>query len=145
FGQNGYIRTAYSYTPYGSVTANGDITQPIQWSSEYTDTDLALVYYNYRHYNPMDGRWLGRDPIGEVDKFNLFIYIQSQPISYIDLLGRNNMNFWSPTACMPISKPTRSLLPSGIGKTDFIPKKGNDVLVFDGEKNRKMRFMPMLL
>ncbi len=40
FGQNGYIRTAYSYTPYGSVTANGDITQPIQWSSEYSDTDL---------------------------------------------------------------------------------------------------------
>ncbi len=65
FGQNGYIRTAYTYTPYGNVTANGDITQPIQWSSEYTDSDLALVYYNYRHFNPMDGRWLGRDLVEE--------------------------------------------------------------------------------
>jgi len=22
---------------------------------------LALVYYNYRHYTPIDGRWLSRD------------------------------------------------------------------------------------
>ena len=58
FGPAGYIRTAYS--PYGSVTASGDVTQPIQWSSEYNDAELALIYYNYRHYNPVDGRWLGR-------------------------------------------------------------------------------------
>ena len=32
FGQHGYLRTAYSYSPYGEVTADGDVTQPIQWS-----------------------------------------------------------------------------------------------------------------
>ena len=64
FGSDGYIKTAYTYTPYGSVTANGNVTQPIQWSSEYNDSELGLVYYNYRHYNPADGRWIGRDPSG---------------------------------------------------------------------------------
>ncbi len=83
FGQNGYIRTAYTYTPYGSVTANGDITQPIQWSSEYADTDLALVYYNYRHYNPMDGRWLGRD---KVNTLNRYAY-NASPFYHFDGLG----------------------------------------------------------
>ena len=58
FGSAGYIATAYTYTPYGSVTATGSTTQPIQWSSEFYDSELALVYYNYRHYNPVDGRWL---------------------------------------------------------------------------------------
>ncbi|MGN0857386.1 MAG: RHS repeat-associated core domain-containing protein [Candidatus Spyradenecus sp.] len=27
----------------------------------YAEDSLGLVYYNYRHYNPTDGRWLGRD------------------------------------------------------------------------------------
>ena len=62
FGKAGYLRTAYTYTPYGEVTAEGDVTQPIQWSSEYNDEELGLVYYNYRHLNPRDGRWISRDP-----------------------------------------------------------------------------------
>ena len=32
---------AYTYTPYGAVTANGNVTQPIQWSSEYSDSELG--------------------------------------------------------------------------------------------------------
>jgi len=61
YSQHGYIRTSYTYTPYGQVTAEGDVTQPFQWSSEVMDAELALMYYNYRHYNPMAGRWLCRD------------------------------------------------------------------------------------
>ncbi|MBP3678578.1 MAG: hypothetical protein J6I97_09560, partial [Agathobacter sp.] len=63
YSQHGYIRTSYTYTPYGQVTAEGDVTQPFQWSSEVMDAELALMYYNYRHYNPMAGRWLCRDGI----------------------------------------------------------------------------------
>ena len=29
------------------------------------DDELELVYYNYRHLNPLDGRWISRDPIAE--------------------------------------------------------------------------------
>jgi len=85
FGPAGYIRTAYSYSPYGSVTASGDVTQPIQWSSEYNDIELALVYYNYRHYNPVDGRWMGRDRIGQID--NLYEFTSNNVLSQYDYLG----------------------------------------------------------
>lgn len=34
FGQAGYVRTTYTYSPFGAVTADGDVQQPIQWSSE---------------------------------------------------------------------------------------------------------------
>ena len=84
FGTTGYINTAYTYTPYGSVTATGSTTQPIQWSSEFYDSELALVYYNYRHYNPVDGRWIGRDILLTN---NLFDFINNSPYSLIDLLG----------------------------------------------------------
>ncbi len=77
FGPAGYIRTTYGYTPFGSVTANGDVTQPIQWSSEFDDEELGLVYYNYRHYNPRDGRWINRDLIGERGGMNLYGFVRN--------------------------------------------------------------------
>ncbi|MBQ7023899.1 MAG: RHS repeat-associated core domain-containing protein [Akkermansia sp.] len=87
YGQHGYIRTAYTYTPYGSVTMSGDLIQPIQWSSEYHDTELALVYYNYRHYNPMDGRWLGRDSIEERGDYNLYCFVDNSATCFTDIRG----------------------------------------------------------
>ena len=84
YGPAGYIRTAYTYAPYGEVTANGDVAQPIQWSSEFNDTELGLVYYNYRHYNPMDGRWMGRD---SVYGHNLYSYVTNDIIRKFDISG----------------------------------------------------------
>ena len=87
FGTTGYISTAYTYTPYGSVTATGNTIQPIQWSSEFYDSELALVYYNYRHYNPVDGRWGCHDFIGEKGGDNLYSFVSNNAINYIDYLG----------------------------------------------------------
>ena len=89
FGQHGYLRTAYTYSPYGEVTADGDVTQPIQWSSEHNDTELAFVYYNYRHYNPIDGRWIGRDLIHFADGFNSYMYCINDSVSLPDILGNS--------------------------------------------------------
>ena len=33
---------AYTYTPFGEVTASGSVTQPIQWSSELHDAELGI-------------------------------------------------------------------------------------------------------
>ena len=88
YGSNGYIRTAYTYTPYGAVTESGNgVYQPIQWSSEYNDTELGLVYYNYRHYNPLDGRWLGRDMINIYGGYNLYKSYNNNVITTIDFIG----------------------------------------------------------
>ena len=89
FTTTGYIGTAYTYTPYGEVSASGNVTQPIQWSSEYHDTELGLVYYNYRHYNPEDGRWLRRDPMGEVADPDLYCFCRNSMIFTMDRLGLN--------------------------------------------------------
>ena len=87
YGSNGYIRTAYSYTPYGEITESAnEVYQPIQWSSEYNDTELGLVYYNYRHYNPMDGRWIGRDKVREIGSTNLYGFTFNKLYVY-DYLG----------------------------------------------------------
>ena len=87
FSSGGTILTAYTYTPYGAVTANGNVTQPIQWSSEYNDTELGLIYYNYRYYNPADGRWTGRDPAPDGALQNNYCYVLNRPSRSNDLIG----------------------------------------------------------
>ena len=86
------IAAHYDYAPFGAVTraisasavANSTFTinNPFRFpspngfgcifSSEYHDATLGLVYYrerertfhgHYRHYNPIDGRWISRDPM----------------------------------------------------------------------------------
>ncbi len=89
YGQHGYIRTNYTYPPYGAVTASGDVTQPIQWSSEFHDDELALVYYNYRHYNPTDGRWLSRDS-SLYNIMNLYAFM-SNKYYMMDYLGNSEL------------------------------------------------------
>ncbi len=64
YKSNGTIANSYSYAPFGEVTQRGNITNPLQWNSEMFDGELELVYYNYRHYNPHDGKWTTRDTIG---------------------------------------------------------------------------------
>ena len=49
--------------------------------------ELGLVYYNYRHLNPHDGRWISRDPIEEQGGWNLFAFVNNNGIINIDLLG----------------------------------------------------------
>ena len=83
----GQLTTTYTYTPYGTVTADGDVDQAIQWSSEFNDTELGLVYYNFRYYNPTDGRWTRRDPIGINGGMNLYGFVGNRVLFAIDELG----------------------------------------------------------
>ena len=91
YKNNGTIATAYTYTPFGQATAVGTTTQPLGWSSEFMDGELDLVYYNYRHYNPQDGRWINRDPIGIQGGYNLYGFVGNK-VSWIwDELGLWNV------------------------------------------------------
>ena len=78
YKSNGTIANSYSYAPFGEVTQRGNITNPLQWSSEFYDSELGMVYYNFRFYNPVDGRWIARDPIAEKGGKNLYQYIQNK-------------------------------------------------------------------
>ena len=116
YGQEGFIRTIYTYSPYGQVrenesttqsprgigggldnaealpegrTADGAaVSQPIQWSSEVYDAELGIVYYNYRYYNPTDGRWTRRDPMDESESLiTLYLFVSNNVIIGYDELG----------------------------------------------------------
>ncbi|MBR5621764.1 MAG: RHS repeat-associated core domain-containing protein, partial [Opitutales bacterium] len=90
------IGAHYDYAPFGGTTrtrsdssASFDIVvlNPFRFSSEYYDSELDLVYYNYRHYSPSLGRFLSRDPIEEQGGLNLYAFVGNNGVCYFDLLG----------------------------------------------------------
>ena len=94
------IAAHYDYAPFGAVTRTARATRvtnrdlitenPFRFSSEYHDHILGLVYYNYRHYDPSDGRWMTIDRILDWAKYR---FCDDNPIVRIDYLG----DLWAPT------------------------------------------------
>ena len=63
---DGSISAHYEYAPFGEVIlSSGDLalTNQFRFSSEYADDAISLVYYNFRHLDPVTGRWLQSDPM----------------------------------------------------------------------------------
>ncbi len=85
FGYNS--RSELMSATLGNVAATGDLEQPFQWSSEFYDPELGLVYSNYRHYSPTTARWLSREPIEEMGGLNLYCFCGNNPIKKWDELG----------------------------------------------------------
>ncbi len=110
FSNEGYISNTviYSYTPYGAVTAEGTVTQPLRWSSEFYDDELGLTYYNYRHYNPGDGRWGGRDIVKEDTAYNVYVYLNGCVMFKIDIQGADEYRPYlsGGTQCSSLPSPT---------------------------------------
>ena len=134
FGKAGYLRTAYTYTPYGEAAAEGDVTQPIQWSSEYNDEELGLVYYNYRHLNPHDGRWISRDPIMEQGGWNLYAFVENLPVWVIDHCGLEVKEESRPFAMRP--NPDSNLGYTVIKDASFMDKDLEIEYDYKKEKNK---------
>ena len=108
FDKQGAMGMAYDYSPYGIVGSTGNLVQPVQWSSEMNDPELSLVYYNYRYYNPADGRWISRDLLEEKSRINLYEY--GSPLIIVDYHGLFSIfgynislgTSFSAQGCMPI-------------------------------------------
>lgn len=69
------------------MTASGSLSQPIQWGSEVWDSELGLVYYNWRYYTALDARWVNRDSYHKNKTENLYAYSKNAPITFTDRLG----------------------------------------------------------
>ena len=54
---------------------------------------FGLNYYGYRYYDPVTGRWVSRDPIGERGGANLYAFVRNESTGRTDILGRLLANF----------------------------------------------------
>jgi RHS repeat-associated protein len=80
---------AYGYDPYGNPL---QVTAPLTdfgYAGMFADKDSGLNLTLFRAYDPVAGRWLSRDPIGESSDQagNLYTYAALDPIANRDSLG----------------------------------------------------------
>ena len=65
--------------------------QPLKTRLENTlpplKTASGVLYYGYRYYDPVTGRWPSRDPIEEDGGPNLYAFVDNSPIDWIDIMG----------------------------------------------------------
>jgi RHS repeat-associated protein len=81
---------AYGYDPYGNaLQATAPVTD-FGYAGMFRNADSGLYLTRYRAYDPAAGRWLSRDPVGEVSDpvGNLYNYAGGDPVSRIDPNGR---------------------------------------------------------
>ncbi len=80
----------YTYSPFGQLlTATGPYAHqnPYRFSTKPLEEVGHLYNYGFRHYSPMTGRWLSRDPIAEDGGLNLYGFVQNEPLRSWDRLG----------------------------------------------------------
>ena len=110
FQQTDGIAAHYEYAPFGAVAVASNINigttdfvtlNPLRYSCEFYDVITDTIYYNYRNYAPLYGRWLLRDPVEDlvvineqisnldesyIDK-NLYVMINNEALQFYDVLG----------------------------------------------------------
>ena len=90
FNADGASVAEYDYGPFGEpVKATGPKANesPFRFSTKYTDPESGQLYYGYRLYDPPSGKWLSRDPIGELGGLNLYAIAGNDPVNTWDMLG----------------------------------------------------------
>ena len=84
----GLIRARYDYDPYGRITkVSGDLEADYGFTGFYRHQASGLNLTLYRVYDPELGRWLARDPIGEIGGLNLYGYVANNVLNYVDPFG----------------------------------------------------------
>ena len=87
---------SFEYGPFGEpIRSSGQnaSTLMFQFSSKCLDRQTGLVYYGFRYYNPTIGRWISRDPLGEVNGNNNFGFVSNSPLDVVDQDGRAAFSF----------------------------------------------------
>ena len=77
----------YGSTSYQAVRSQTETPKRYRYSGKELDDETGLSYYGARYYAPWLGRWMSCDPLGPVDGPNLYQFLGSRPITYVDRDG----------------------------------------------------------
>jgi RHS repeat-associated protein len=90
----GAIVAHYEYDPFGRIVVESgsqaaDFAH--RFSTKPVDSVTGLLYYGYRWYDPVTGRWPSRDPIEEEGGINLYGFVGNDGVKAYDYLGKKRL------------------------------------------------------
>jgi len=82
------VRARYEYDPYGRMTkVQGDRDSVFGFTGDFWHAQSGLNLTLFRAYDSNLGRWISRDPAGNLDSNNLYQYSYNAPVDWVDYLG----------------------------------------------------------
>ena len=88
---DGSLDAKYEYSAFGESLRVGGTSiaddNPFRFSTKYLDSESGLIYYGFRYYSPSLGRFLNRDPLGELGGSNLYAFVENDPVNGWDRFG----------------------------------------------------------
>lgn len=96
----GQLLEHYRYDAFGKVEildGNGvlltesSIANPYYFTGRRLEKETGYYYYRNRHYDPIHGRFLQRDPLGYIDGMGLYEYVKGRPNKMTDPLGLSSI------------------------------------------------------
>lgn len=83
----------YHYDPFGNIRSTEGIGVDVQFATEHMDPESAFIFLRARHYDPVTGRFLSRDPFAGYKTNPLtrtpYIYALNNPMIYSDPSGES--------------------------------------------------------
>jgi RHS repeat-associated protein len=81
------------YTSFGEMAGTGLDWMPFGFAGGIYDADSGLVRFGARDYDPLAGRWTGKEPLRFAAGGNFFVYALNDPINLGDPNGLSPMSF----------------------------------------------------
>jgi len=79
--------TFYAGGTFATPSATSAYANEVLFAGYRYDATLGVYEVRYRVYDPVTGRWIQRDPGGDIDGQNLYQYVLSNPIRLVDPTG----------------------------------------------------------
>lgn len=85
----GKVMARYDYEPFGRMkeATGATINNPYTYTGREWDRETGLYFYRARYYDPMEGRFVSKDPIGFKGGINLYAYVGNRPTTKNDPYG----------------------------------------------------------
>jgi RHS repeat-associated protein len=96
-------RNFYVYDPFGELLqamAPAD-DNPFRFAGKRPIDETGKLDFVFRTYDPITGRFLQRDPKGQTDGPNFYVFVRNDPLAFADPLGLESRHeFAGPTATL---------------------------------------------
>ncbi|HFH4389501.1 TPA: RHS repeat domain-containing protein, partial [Pseudomonas aeruginosa] len=76
----------------GEALSQGSTRVNLRFPGQYYDAESGLHYNYFRDYDPETGRYVESDPIGLAGGLNTYVYVEGNPLAYVDEWGHSKTN-----------------------------------------------------
>ncbi len=84
----GAVIQTYDYDAFGYITAqSGALTAKYAYKTKEYSPQTGLIFFGRRYYNPLIGRFITKDPLGQADGPNVYLYCNNDPVNKYDPWG----------------------------------------------------------